>query len=712
MVDPQFDDVTYGSEQVQRGAGGETHQVAGERPHLTTQQGVVVGDDQNSLRPGATGPTLLEDFHFREKIFHFDHERIPERVVHARGYGARGFFEPYESLSDLTRADLFQRPGERTPVFVRFSTVAGNKGSPDLARDVRGFAVKFYTNEGNWDLVGNNIPVFFIQDAMKFPDVVHAAKQEPDRGFPQAQTAHDNFWDFVSLLPESTHMLLWIMSDRAIPRSFRFMEGFGVHTFRLVNAAGESHFVKFHWKPKLGLQSVLWNEALKINGADPDFHRRDLWESIQRGAFPEWELGLQVFDDAFADAFGFDVLDPTKIIPEDELPVRRVGRLVLDHNVDNFFAETEQVAFCTQNIVPGIDFSNDPLLQGRNFSYLDTQLKRLGSPNFTQLPVNAPRCPVMNFQQDGHMAFRNPSTRANYEPNSWPADVGGPREDPATGFTTYPAEVSGAKRRLRAESFADHYSQARQFYLSQTPNERLHIINAFVFELSKVDREDIRVRMVSGLRNVHDDLAAGVAAGLGLSALPDPMPAARPTREDLQPSPALSILTNGPTVPQGRKIGALVTDGVDAGQLDELRALAEAQQVIVEVIAPTVAGITTSNGGPVEVDQKIDGAPSVLYDAVALLPGPGGAAVLAELPAARDFVSDAFTHCKFVAHTQAAAELFSAIGIADKVDGGFFALDGDASLESFLSACAKVRFWAREAAFAAKMPTLGADASH
>ena len=369
------------------GAGGETHQTARDgRAALTTQQGVPVADDQNTLRAGARGPSLLEDFHFREKIFHFDHERIPERVVHARGFGAHGFFEPYESLADVTRADLFQRPGERTPVFVRFSTVAGNKGSFDLARDVRGFAVKFYTQEGNWDLVGNNIPVFFIQDAIKFPDLVHSVKQAPDRGFPQAQSAHDNFWDFISLMPEATHMVMWTMSDRAIPRSFRFMEGFGVHTFRFVNAAGASTFVKFHWKPKLGLQSVVWNEAVKINGADPDFHRRDLWDAINSGDFPEWELGVQLFDDDFADRFDFDVLDATKIIPEELVPVRRVGRLVLDRTVDNFFAETEQVAFCTQNVVPGIDFTNDPLLQGRNFSYLDTQLKRLGEPELHPPP--------------------------------------------------------------------------------------------------------------------------------------------------------------------------------------------------------------------------------------------------------------------------------------------------------------------------------------
>ena len=531
------------------GTGGETHQHSGDgRPPLTTQQGIPVADDQNTLRIGERGPGALEDFHFREKIFHFDHERIPERVVHARGYGAHGYFENYESLADITRADLFQRAGEKTPAFVRFSTVAGNKGSADLARDVRGFAVKLYTQEGNWDIVGNNIPVFFIQDAIKFPDLIHAAKQEPDRGFPQAATAHDNFWDFVSLMPESTHMLMWAMSDRAIPRSFRFMEGFGVHTFRLVDAGGKSTFVKFHWKPKLGMQSVVWNEALKINGADPDFHRRDLWDAIQAGTFPEWELGLQLFDDDFADQFDFDVLDATKIIPEELVPIRRVGRLVLDRVVDNFFAETEQVAFCTQNIVPGVDFTNDPLLQGRNFSYLDTQLKRLGSPNFTFLPVNAPKCPFATFQQDGHMATNNPTSRANYEPNSWDPEIGGPREDPEHGFTSYPAVESGEKQRVRSETFADHYSQARQFYVSQTDVEQQHITDAFVFELSKVERAEIRVRMVSNLLNVDQELADAVADGLGLAESVTPSTPARPPITDLPESPALSILRNPPAI--------------------------------------------------------------------------------------------------------------------------------------------------------------------
>ena len=444
---------------------------------MTTAQGHPIADDQNWLSAGERGPQLLEDHIAREKIFHFDHERIPERVVHARGYGVHGHFELTKAIPQYSRAAIFNEEGVKTPTFTRFSTVAGNKGSPDLARDVRGFATKFYTQEGNWDLVGNNIPVFFIQDAIKFPDLIHAAKPAPDRGFPQAQTAHDNFWDFISLSPEAMNMVMWIMSDRTIPRSFRFMEGFGVHTFRLVNEKGESHFVKFHWKPKLGLQSVVWNEALKVNGMDPDFHRRDMWDAIDVGDFPQWELGIQVFDEKFAERFEFDVLDATKIIPEEDVPVEIIGTLTLDANVDNFFAETEQVAFCTQNLVPGIDHSDDPLLQGRNFSYLDTQLKRLGGPNFTHLPINAPKCPVRHFQQDGHMAMANPKGRVNYEPNSWGDGDGageerGPRACPMKGFQSYEAPVEGPKLRVRSETFADHYSQARQFYVSQTPVEQ------------------------------------------------------------------------------------------------------------------------------------------------------------------------------------------------------------------------------------------------
>lgn len=679
-----------------QGAGGETHQTAqGDVAVLTTSQGAPVADDQNTLRQGARGPALLEDFHFREKIFHFDHERIPERVVHARGYGAHGYFELTDSLADITRADIFQRVGERTPAFVRFSTVAGNKGSADLARDVRGFAVKLYTREGNWDLVGNNIPVFFIQDAMKFPDVVHAAKQEPDRDFPQAQTAHDNFWDFISLTPESMHMVMWIMSDRTIPRSFRFMEGFGVHTFRLLDADGRSTFVKFHWKPKLGLQSVVWNEAVKINGADPDFHRRDLWDAINLGDFPEWELGVQLFDQDFADQFAFDVLDPTKLIPEEILPVRVVGRLVLDRMPDNFFAETEQVAFCTQNVPPGIDFSNDPLLQGRNFSYLDTQLKRLGSPNFTHLPINAPRCPFANFQQDGHMAFFNPKGRANYEPNSWGAE-GGPRESPERGFRSYAAEAEGPKVRLRPESFADHYSQARQFYLSQAPIEQKHLEDALVFELSKVERPDIRARMVSHLLNIDGDLATRVAGGLGLTEAPEPAQAAQPTRDDLQPSPALSIVTRNPGSLKGRKLGVLLTDGADAKLYEALTKAAAKAGAVVEVIAPKIAGATLSDGTLVPAKQKIDGGPSVLFDVVAILASAAGAGLLARDGAAKDFVSDAFAHCKFIGYSPEAELLLEKAGVAGDLDEACARLGGGDDAKAFIEASAQLRFWPRE----------------
>jgi catalase len=688
--------VQYSDQNVAIGTGGETHQSAnGDTPVLTTQQGIPVSDDQNSLKIGARGPTALEDFHFREKIFHFDHERIPERVVHARGFGAHGYFENYESLSEITKADLFQRAGEKTPLFVRFSTVAGNKGSPDLARDVRGFAVKIYTKEGNWDIVGNNIPVFFIQDAIKFPDIIHAAKQEPDRGFPQAQTAHDNFWDFISLTPESMHMVMWIMSDRTIPRSFRFMEGFGVHTFRFVNADGKSTFVKFHWKPKLGLQSVVWNEAVKINGADPDFHRRDLWNAIQMGDYPEWELGLQLFDENFADKFDFDVLDATKIIPEEDVPVRRVGRLVLDRCVDNFFAETEQVAFCTQNIVPGIDFSNDPLLQGRNFSYLDTQLKRLGSPNFTHIPINAPKCPLAHFQQDGHMALVNPKGRVNYEPNSWSGEASGPRESPEKGFRSFPAEEEGAKLRIRSETFADHYSQARQFYVSQTDTEQNHIANALIFELSKVERLAIRARMVSHLLNIHPDLAKQVAEGLGLKEMPNKADAAKPTQENLKRSPALSILLNGPKSFKGRKVGALVTDGVDVGILEPLKTALNEEGALLEIIAPKVGGVEASDGSWIEAAQKTDGGPSVLYDAVALLPSEDGAKLLAQEPAARDFVADAFAHMKFIGYVEFAALLFEKAGVSETRDEGFVALKGPDDCSAFVSACRELRYWPR-----------------
>ena len=685
---------TIHDQQLIRGAGGELHQIAtGDEPVLTTAQGAPVADDQNSLRIGPRGPLVVDDFHFREKIFHFDHERIPERVVHARGYGAHGYFETYDSLATHTKADLFQRAGERTPAFVRFSTVAGNKGSADLARDVRGFAVKLYTKEGNWDLVGNNIPVFFIQDAIKFPDLVHAAKQEPDRAFPQAQTAHDTFWDFISLTPESMNMVMWIMSDRTIPRSFRFMEGFGVHTFRFINAKEQSTFVKFHWKPKLGLQSVAWNEAVKINGADPDFHRRDLWTAIQSGNFPEWELQVQLFDQDFAASFDFDVLDPTKIIPEEILAPKPVGRLVLDRMPDNFFAETEQVAFMTQNVPPGIDFSNDPLLQGRNFSYLDTQLKRLGGPNFTHLPINAPKCPFAHFQQDGHMAMRNPTGRANYQPNSFGE---GPRESPTRGFQHFAAEEQGVKARLRPESFADHYSQARQFYISQTPPEQRHIASALTFELSKVETVEIRERMVSHLLNIDETLATTVAQKLGLQTMPEPADTAIPTRQDLEPSPALSIVERGPKRFEGRKLGILITDGVDAKLLKGLTQAVTAEKAVFEFIAPKVGGVTASNGTLIEAHHMIDGGPSVLFDAVALLTSEAAIAELTEEATARDFVADAFQHCKFIGYDRSALPLLEIAGIADAMDEGVLPLPGEEGLAAFVAELGKLRVWARE----------------
>jgi catalase len=689
--------VTIHDQKLSRGNGGELHQTAEDQgaETLTTAQGGPVADDQTTLKAGQRGPSLIEDFHFREKIFHFDHERIPERVVHARGYGAHGFFETYESLAKYTRADIFQRAGERTPAFVRFSTVAGSKGSFDLARDVRGFAVKLYTQEGNWDLVGNNIPVFFIQDAIKFPDVIHSVKPEPDRGFPQAQSAHDNFWDFISLTPESMHMVMWVMSDRAIPRSFRFMEGFGVHTFRFLNAKDESTFVKFLWKPKLGLQSVVWNEAVKINGADPDFHRRDLWDAIQSGNFPEWELCVQLFDQDFADSFDFDVLDPTKLIPEEIIKPMPVGRLVLDRMPDNFFAETEQVAFMTQNVPPGIDFSNDPLLQGRNFSYLDTQLKRLGSPNFTHIPINAPKCPFAHFQQDGHMAMRNPVGRTNYQPNSHGE---GPRESPMRGFRSFADDIEGPKVRLRAESFADHYSQARQFFLSQTATEQRHIAMALTFELSKCEIPVIRERMIAHLRNIDEELATTVADKLGIETLPKPADAAVPPRGDLPPSPALSIIENGPASFAGRKVGVLVSPGCDAGLLKKLQAAIEKEGAVMEVVAPKVGGVAAKDGSLVPAKHMIDGGRSVLFDAVVLLLSEEGAERLAQEAAARDFVADAFSHCKFIGFTAEAGPLLAKAGVAPDADEGLIALDAAKGIGQFLESCRRLRLWARETA--------------
>ena len=673
------------------GNGGELHQLAGgSHANLTTQQGVVIADDENSLKIGQRGPVLLEDFILREKINHFDHERIPERVVHARGFAAHGYFELTDSLSDISKADIFQNVGEKTPLFTRFSTVGGNKGSSDLARDVRGFAVKFYTKAGNWDLVGNNIPVFFIQDAIKFPDLIHAAKEEQDRGFPQAQTAHDTFWDYVSLTPESTHMLMWIMSDRTIPRSFRMMEGFGVHTFRLINDAGKTTYVKFHWRPKLGMQSVIWDEAVKINGADPDFHRRDLWNNIDAGNLPEWTLSVQTFDEAFANSFDFDVLDSTKLIPEEILPLRPVGRMVLNKNAENVFAETEQVAFCTSNVVPGIDFTNDPLLQGRNFSYLDTQITRLGGVNFAQIPINAPRCPFANFQRDGHMNMLVPKGRLNYSPNSLEDD--GPAQNPRDGYHSAPVREEGDKLRIRSESFADHYSQARQFFYSQTEPEQNHIISAFTFELSKVTTKKVRNRVLSQLANVDPKIAQRVADNIGHSGPIDNVQAKIPVRADLKPSPALSIIGKAKPSLETRMIGCLVADGTDAAIVTALQASAKNAGAMVKIIAPKVEGAKASNGQMIEADFQLAGGPSVLFDTVFLALTEDAAKQLAMQPVAVGFVSDAFSHLKVIGHTPGAAALATKAGVLP--DEGIVAVTQ--SPDAFLAQAAKGRVWPRE----------------
>ncbi|BAV63330.1 catalase domain-containing protein [Sphingobium cloacae] len=642
------------------------------------------------MRAGERGPTLLEDFVLREKIFHFDHERIPERIVHARGSGAHGVFECTKAIPDLTKASIFQKKGNSCPVFVRFSTVAGGAGSIDTPRDVRGFAVKLYTDTGNWDLVGNNIPVFFIQDAMKFPDLVHSVKMEADRGYPQAASAHDTFWDFIGLMPEAMHMIMWAMSDRAIPRSLRMMEGFGVHSFRFVNAKGEGRFVKFHWKPVLGIESTCWDEAVKIAGADPDFHRRDLFEAIDAGDFPQWDLGVQVFDEAWAAQQPYDVLDATKLIPEEDIPVEVIGRMTLNRNVDNFFAETEQAAFLPTNIIPGIDFTNDPLLQGRLFSYLDTQKSRLGTTNFHQIPINAPKCPFHNFQRDGMMQTLVPTGRANYEPNSLAeaGEQGGPRACPETGFTSFPANGErndpAQKLRVRAELFADHYSQARLFYRSQTENEQAHIASALVFELSKVQLEHVRVRVVSRLRNIDETLAKRVAAGLAIS-LPEKAKAAK-APIDMKPSDALSIQKQANGTLKGRKVGILFAEGSDKAAIDALKGGIEKAGGTAFLVAPKVGGIAVK-GGTLKADGQLAGSPSVLFDAVASILMPDQAEKLSKEGAAVQWFMDAYGHCKTIAHCKGTQPLLDKAHVEPD--------EGVVPIEDFLKTGVK-RHWARE----------------
>jgi catalase len=668
--------------------GGELHQVAGgEHPALTTNQGVVLSDNQNSLRANPRGPNLLEDFILREKIFHFDHERIPERIVHARATGVHGFFELTASLKQYTTARILTEVGEKTPLFTRISTVAGGAGSIDTPRDVRGFAVKFYTKEGNWDLVSNNIPVFFIQDAIKFPDLIHAVKMEPDRGFPQAATGHDTFWDYMSLTPEAMHMVMWIMSDRTLPRSLRMIEGFGIHSFRLINDADESTFVKFHWRPKLGLQSTIWDETVKISGADQDYHRRDMFEAIEAGRFPEWEFAVQLFTQEEANKFPFDHLDATKLIPEEMVPLKVIGRMVLDRWPNNFFAETEQVAYCPSHVVPGIDFSNDPLLQGRLFSYLDTQLSRLGSPNFHLIPVNAPKCPFANHQRDGHMQMAQAKGRVAYEPNSLSEDS--PREAPTMGFRSAPVSETGEKGRIRAETFADHYSQARQFYRSQTKYEQAHIASALVFELSKVGHLHIREAMVGHLRHIEEDLARRVATGLALEKMPDAPVTAAPVLE-LDPSPALQIIGKMKDTLEGRAIGILVADGSDGAAIKKISKAATAAGATVKIVAPKVGGAKLADGSMLAADGQLVGTPSVVFDAVAVILSNEGAKALMMEGAAIEFVRDAFGHLKAIAADNGAQALLKKANIGK--DAGVV----NANNEAAFIAAAKTRQWDRE----------------
>ncbi|MET3119942.1 catalase [Undibacterium sp. GrIS 1.8] len=670
------------------GNGGELHQIAEKKQSdLTTNQGVAVSDNQNSLKAGVNGPALLEDFILREKITHFDHERIPERIVHARGTGAHGFFELTHSLQKFTTAKILTELNTRTPLFARFSTVAGGSGSADTPRDVRGFSVKFYTSEGNWDLVGNNIPVFFIQDAIKFPDLIHAVKMGPDRGFPQAATAHDTFWDFISLTPEAMHMVMWIMSDRTLPRSLSMMEGFGVHSFRLIDQDGNSTFVKFHWRPKLGLQSTIWDETVKIAGADPDFHRRDLFNSISVGNFPEWELAVQLFTQEEADQFPFDHLDATKLIPEELVPLKVIGRMVLNRWPNNFFAETEQVAFCPSHVVPGIDFSNDPLLQGRLFSYLDTQLSRLGSPNFHQIPVNAPKCPFGNHQRDGHMQMAQPTGRVSYEPNT--LSTTSPREQPTTGFKSMSEQLSGTKGRIRPESFADHYSQARQFYLSQNKYEQSHIISALVFELSKVEHPHIREAMVGHLRHIIGDLALRVANGLGMENLPPAPDIAAPV-VDLPLTPAVGLIDKMKSTLSGRVIGILISDGSDVEILKTVQTAVIKAGATYKTIAPKINGIYLSDTTEAKIDGQLAGNPSVMFDAIVTILSKEAGKKLQKDMATTSFIRDAYSHLKAIAFDDGSKILLETAGI--EKDAGVISID---KIPDFLSA-AKTRQWSRE----------------
>ena len=687
---------------------------------MTTDQGLKINDDNNSLKAGERGATLLEDFILREKITHFDHERIPERIVHARGSAAHGYFQVYESMAKYTKAGFLQDPSVKTPVFTRFSTVAGSRGSTDLARDVRGFSVKFYTEEGNYDLVGNNMPVFFIQDAIKFPDLVHAVKPEPHNEIPQAGSAHDTFWDFISLTPESMHMIMWAMSDRAIPRSLRMMEGFGVHTFRFINAEGKSHFVKFHWKPLLGVHSVLWDEAQKISGKDSDFHRKDLYEAIENGAFPEWEFGVQLVPEEDEYKFPFDLLDPTKIIPEETIPVMRIGKMVLNRNPDNFFAETEQVAFHPGHLVPGIDFSNDPLLQGRLFSYTDTQLSRLGSPNFHEIPINRSINTVHNNQRDGHMRQQINVGKSSYFPNT----VGGgcPFQAKAAegGFTSFEERIDARKIRARSKSFMDFFSQATLFFNSQSEPEQNHIVDALRFELGKLETPAIRERMVGLLSKVSTVLAQRVADGLGIKVGPpkeplnhnfgaDANPADyqdQPVKQDIERSEALSMANTIKDSIKTRQIAILATDGVDGDSLKNVKTALEAKGAQTKLIALKGGTIRDANGAEVQVDMTFLTAASVLFDALYLPAGKKSNEALINEPDAIDFINEIYKHCKAIAADGEGNDLLAETYVGRKLKNGDSAATAGVITDTtsktgsiaddFIHAIAQHRFWERE----------------
>lgn len=679
---------------------------------MTTDQGLKINDDNNSLKAGERGPSLLEDFILREKITHFDHERIPERIVHARGSAAHGYFQVHESMAQYTKAGFLQDPSVKTPVFTRFSTVAGSRGSTDLARDVRGFSVKFYTPEGNYDLVGNNMPVFFIQDAAKFPDLIHAVKPEPHHEMPQAASAHDTFWDFISLMPESMHMIMWVMSDRAIPRSLRMMEGFGVHTFRFINSNNESHFVKFHWKPKQGTHGVVWDEAQKISGKNSDFHRQDLWEAIESGNFPEWELGVQLIPEADEHKFAFDLLDPTKLVPEEEVPVKIIGTMVLDRNPDNFFAETEQVAFHPGHLVPGIDFTNDPLLQGRLFSYTDTQLSRLGSPNFHEIPINRTVAPMHNNQRDGHMRQEINTGRVSYHPNSLGGGCPFQAKMSEGGFTSFNERIDAKKVRERSESFSDHFSQATLFFNSQTEVEKNHIIKALRFELGKVETEAIRARMVGLLSQIDKTLAMKVAAGLGI---PVPSPAmpinhgvgadddftkheSKNVQQATESSDALSMLKN-PTVTSSiatKQIAFLCTDEVSGASVVSYKNALEKKGAVVKIIAPHLGFIKTEEGKKLKVDQSLLIAASVLFDGV-FIPAGKGIKDLKAMKEVSEFITDAFKHCKIIGGEDEGATVIQSVQAiveaGKNIDEGIV-LNKDTT--AFVKALGKHRFWERE----------------